>query len=155
MCGSCADNHPCRVLSLSLPSSADIPPNQNLPEVPPSPPPRSKLPSKRFTPPEPIKISLADHGLAPSSVLSIRFVDSALNGSEMRAPLREELLERAEELPVPAGTPTPSTATASPTATPVPDKPEPAKAGGGKMPKWFKGPGSEFGAGYPCSNVQG
>lgn len=67
----------------------------------------------------------------------------------MAAPLRADLLAKAEELPVPGagGPPAPAPTAAPMTAAGVGEggeKAEPAKAGGGKMPKWFKGPGSEF-----------
>lgn len=121
---------------------ADIPPSQTLPETPPPPIPKSKLPpSKRNQPQLPPKLTLAEHELSPSAVLSVRFDEAELNRTDTRV-LRPELLERAEELPVPAAS-TESAVEASKVQKVEEVKPE-GKSGGGKMPKWFKGPGSEF-----------
>ncbi|KAH9057886.1 hypothetical protein EDB87DRAFT_976262 [Lactarius vividus] len=46
-------------------------------------------------------LTLAELGLAPSSVLLLRFVDDALNRSDLPAPLASAVLERAVELPTP------------------------------------------------------
>lgn len=74
-------------------------------------------------------------------MLSVRFDEAELNRTDTRV-LRAELLERAEELPVPAAST--ESAVEAPKAEKVEEvKPE-GKSGGGKMPKWFKGPGSEF-----------
>jgi len=42
-------------------------------------------------------------GLAPSSVLLLRFVDDALNRSDLPAPLASAVLEHAVDLPPPLG----------------------------------------------------
>ncbi|KAI0293812.1 hypothetical protein BC826DRAFT_969048 [Russula brevipes] len=48
-------------------------------------------------------LTLAELGLAPSSVLHLRFVDDALNRSDLPAPLASAVLEHAVDLPAPPG----------------------------------------------------
>ncbi|KAI9462159.1 ubiquitin-related domain-containing protein [Russula earlei] len=48
-------------------------------------------------------LTLADLGLAPSSVLNLRFVDDAWNRSDLPAPLASTILEHAVDLPTLAG----------------------------------------------------
>ncbi|KAI0259863.1 hypothetical protein BC834DRAFT_793379, partial [Gloeopeniophorella convolvens] len=47
------------------------------------------------------ELTLAELGLAPSSVLLLRFVDDALNRPDQPAPLAAAVLEHAVDLPVP------------------------------------------------------
>ncbi|KAL7417173.1 hypothetical protein BDY24DRAFT_376943 [Mrakia frigida] len=111
------------------------PPRTNLPEKPI----KSTVKRTRYDlPPPPPPTSLLDHGLAPSSVLLIRFENEDLNTSDRPAPLLPTLLSHATELPLPTPPKEPETPTAeSSAATPV-AKSE-GKAAGGKVPKWFKG----------------
>ncbi|KAI0297290.1 hypothetical protein B0F90DRAFT_1740778 [Multifurca ochricompacta] len=46
-------------------------------------------------------LTLAELGLAPSSVLLLRFVDDSLNRSDLPAPLASAVLEHAVDLPAP------------------------------------------------------
>ncbi len=107
-------------------------------------------------------LTLAELGLAPSSVLLLRFVDDALNraflllllhvgvvrseliiGSDLPAPLASAVLERAVELPAPPSfdgnrkKDEPSSSVA---------KPNRGKDSSGevKIPKWLKLGSSEF-----------
>lgn len=85
-------------------------------------------------------LTLAELGLAPSSVLLLRFVDDALNRSDVPAPLASAVLERAVELPAPPSfdddrkKDVPSSATTSSKGKGK------SSSGEGKVPKWFKGP---------------
>jgi tether containing UBX domain for GLUT4 len=81
--------------------------------------------------------SLTGLGLAPSSVLLIRFVDDALNHSNVPAPLASAVLERAVELPAPPSFDgdrkkdvQSSVATSS--------KGKKGSSGEAKVPKWLK-----------------
>ncbi|KAI9451075.1 hypothetical protein BJY52DRAFT_1191292 [Lactarius psammicola] len=62
-----------------------------------NPPPRDL----KVSDPDVRDLTLAELGLAPSSVLLLRFVDDALNHSDLPAPLASAVLERAVELPTP------------------------------------------------------
>jgi len=62
-----------------------------------NPPPRDL----KVSDPDVRDLTLAELGLAPSSVLLLRFVDDALNHSDVPAPLASAVLERAVELPGP------------------------------------------------------
>jgi len=62
-----------------------------------NPPPRDL----RVSDPDVRDLTLAELGLAPSSVLLLRFVDDELNRSNLPAPLASAVLERAIELTAP------------------------------------------------------
>jgi tether containing UBX domain for GLUT4 len=62
-----------------------------------NPPPRDL----KVSDPDVRDLTLAELGLAPSSVLLLRFVDDELNRSDLPAPLASAVLERAVELPTP------------------------------------------------------
>jgi len=87
-------------------------------------------------------LTLAELGLAPSSVLLLRFVDDALNRSDLPAPLASAVLEHAVDLPAALGfdgnqkkeeglSPAVSASSSS-------NKAKDSKDGEVKVPKWLK-----------------
>ncbi|CED84072.1 UBX [Phaffia rhodozyma] len=119
------------------------PPRTPIPETPP-PPPSANAPKRvrPSVPPAPVKVTLADHALAPSSVLLVSFENPELNRSDRPAPLLPSLLSIATDLPKPAppSEPSPVPAPGSGSADRTGLKPAGGdKArGSGKIPKWFK-----------------
>jgi tether containing UBX domain for GLUT4 len=82
-------------------------------------------------------LTLAQLSLAPSSILYLSFLDANLNNSSMRAPLAEDILRLAEDLPLPPSVdPTPSNSV----RTDISKKEDKGKGSSGekKIPKWLK-----------------
>ncbi|KAJ6584558.1 hypothetical protein B0H19DRAFT_1105553 [Mycena capillaripes] len=86
-------------------------------------------------------LTLAELQLAPSSVLLLRFEDSAheeqaraLNGSSVSAPLAPEVLEQAIDLPAPLS----SDASPSSSSSPSSSGAKPSSTIEKKIPKWLK-----------------
>jgi len=93
-----------------------------------NPPPRDL----KVSDPDVRDLSLAGLGLAPSSVLHLRFVDDALNRPNLPAPLASAVLEHAVELPAP-----PSFDGTSSVAASSKGKGK-GSSGEVKIPKWLK-----------------
>ncbi|KAF8322565.1 hypothetical protein DL93DRAFT_2162695 [Clavulina sp. PMI_390] len=81
--------------------------------------------------------SLAELGLAPSSVLLVRFQSEAYNNTNLPPPLLPQILEQAVALP---GTAEAEAEQGNGTSTSATPKPKPSASSGGekKVPKWFK-----------------
>ncbi|KZS92590.1 hypothetical protein SISNIDRAFT_412862 [Sistotremastrum niveocremeum HHB9708] len=81
-------------------------------------------------------LNLSQLQLSPSSILLLSFVDEELNDPSLRAPLLEEVLARAQDLPPPPNydqTPEPEDKKRKQTATTSSDA-----SGEKKVPKWLK-----------------
>jgi hypothetical protein len=86
--------------------------------------------------PEVKNLSLAQLSLAPSSVLMLTFLDESLNDPILKAPLTEEILAKAQDLPVPVPLDAPKdTGSGSKAKSFGAQKLDAAKAG---LPKWLK-----------------
>jgi tether containing UBX domain for GLUT4 len=86
--------------------------------------------------PEVKNLSLAQLSLAPSSVLMLTFLDESLNDPILKAPLTEEILAKAQDLPVPVPLDAPkNTGSGSKAKSFGAQKLDAAKAG---LPKWLK-----------------
>ncbi|KAH9995741.1 hypothetical protein BJV77DRAFT_205820 [Russula vinacea] len=85
-------------------------------------------------------LSLAELGLAPSSVLHLRFVDDGLNRSDVPAPLALAVLEHAVDLPAPPGFDGNQKKEEGPPPTVSASSSNRARDTGGdvKIPKWLK-----------------
>ncbi|KAL9933200.1 hypothetical protein V8E36_007918 [Tilletia maclaganii] len=77
--------------------------------------------------------TLADLGLVPAAVLSIRWEDSAMNSNSHAAPLKAELLHDAQDIPTPPSFDSPASASSS-----APAKPDETKRDPKAIPKWLK-----------------
>ncbi|KAH8981593.1 hypothetical protein EDB86DRAFT_3051381 [Lactarius hatsudake] len=104
-------------------------------------------------PPRDLKVSdpdvrdhtLAELGLAPSSVLLLRFVDDALNRSDLPAPLASAVLERAVELPTPPSFDERNRKNDEPSSSAAAGSSKGRDLGGEvKIPKWLKLGSSAF-----------
>jgi len=87
-------------------------------------------------------LTLGELGLAPSSILHLRFVDEGLNRSDLPAPLASAVLEHAVDLPAPSDfdgnqkkeeASPPSTLSASSS-----NRARDTAGGDVKIPKWLK-----------------
>jgi len=85
-------------------------------------------------------LTLAELGLAPSSVLHLRFVDDELNRSDVPAPLASAVLEHAVDLPAPPGLDGNQKKEGAPSPTVSASGSNRARDTGGdvKIPKWLK-----------------
>jgi len=85
-------------------------------------------------------LTLAELGLAPSSVLHLRFVDDELNRSDVPAPLASAVLEHAVDLPAPPGFDGNQKKEEAPSPTVSASSSNRARDTGGdvKIPKWLK-----------------
>ncbi|KAH9028521.1 hypothetical protein EDB84DRAFT_1563097 [Lactarius hengduanensis] len=99
---------------------------------------------------QPIKFILSSNpppqlGLAPSSVLLLRFVDDALNRSDLPAPLASTVLERAVELPAPPSFDGKNRKNDEPSSSVAAGSRKGRDLGGEvKIPKWLKLGSSAF-----------
>jgi len=82
-------------------------------------------------------LTLAELGLAPSSVLLLRFVDDALNRSDLPAPLASAVLEHAVDLAGFDGNQKKEEGL-SPAVSASTNKAKDSKSGEVKVPKWLK-----------------
>jgi len=80
-------------------------------------------------------LTLAELGLAPSSVLLLRFEDESLNGSEVPAPLAPSIMSQAVDLPSPLNFDVEVPKELQPSAPPSSSG---LSKGEKKLPKWFK-----------------
>ncbi|KIY44436.1 hypothetical protein FISHEDRAFT_51336 [Fistulina hepatica ATCC 64428] len=80
-------------------------------------------------------MSLGDLQLAPSSVLLLRFEDESLNHSSYPAPLLQEMLDAAIDLPLPVEL---TAANVPGTPAPAERQSKPVSIGEKKIPKWLK-----------------
>lgn len=86
-------------------------------------------------------LTLGELGLAPSSILHLRFVEDGLNRSDLPAPLASAVLEHAVDLPAPSGFDGNQKKEEAPSPTVLASSSNRARdtAGGDvKVPKWLK-----------------
>ncbi|KAN0138911.1 hypothetical protein V8E53_003299 [Lactarius tabidus] len=98
-----------------------------------NPPPRDL----KVSDPDVRDLTLTELGLAPSSVLLLRFVDDALNRSDVPAPLASAVLERAVELPAPPSFDEDRKKDV-PSSVATSSKGKKSSTGEVKVPKWLK-----------------
>jgi len=86
-------------------------------------------------------LTLAELGLAPSSVLHFRFIDDELNRSDLPAPLASAVLEHAVDLLTSLsfdGNQKQGEVSSSAVPAPSPKREKDSTGGDAKIPKWFK-----------------
>jgi len=86
-------------------------------------------------------LTLAELGLAPSSVLHLRFIDDELNRSDLPAPLASAVLEHAVDLLTSLsfdGNQKQGEVSSSAVPAPSPNREKDSTGGDAKIPKWFK-----------------